>query len=122
MKVQLDGQHLRLRIDEDELARLLAGHAVIARTRFGGRFAVSATLRVDARTEPALEGDVEDWRFILPADEVRALAGRLPTREGLGWTLPSARDAAGTLELRFDVDVRDSARRLRERKDSGRES
>lgn len=122
MKVQLDGQRLRLRIDEDELARLLAGHAVTAHTRFGDRFAVSATLRVDARTEPALEGGVEDWRFVLPADEVRALAGRLPTREGLGWTLPSAPDAAGTLELRFDVDVRDSARRLRERKDSGRES
>ncbi|PNS09478.1 hypothetical protein [Solilutibacter silvestris] len=120
MKVQLDGQQLRLRIDEDELARLLTGDAVAAQTRFGDRFIVHATLQVDDRVAPMLDGDIEDWRFILPESDVRALAARLPTRDGLGWTLPSADGAA--LELRFDVDVRDSARRLRDRKHSERGS
>ena len=116
MKLQLDGQHLRLRIDEDELSRLLAGDVVVARTRFAGRFAVDATLRIDDRVAPTLEGGIDDWRFVLPAGEVRALAARLPTRDGLGWMLSPGADA---LEVRFDVDVRDSARRLRDRKDSG---
>jgi len=116
MKVQLDGQHLRLRIDEDELARLLAGEAIIALTNFAGHFRVNATLRIDGRALPALEGDAGDWRFILPENEVRALMARLPTRDGLVWTLSSGSRA---LELRFDVDVRDSARRMRDRRESG---
>lgn len=119
MKVQLDGQHLRLRIDEDELAHLLVGGAIVAQTNFAGRFRVNASLQADGRALPALEGDAGDWRFILPEDEVRALMARLPTRDGLVWTVSSGPQA---LELRFDVDVRDSARRMRDRKNSGPES
>lgn len=119
MKVQLEGQHLRLRIDEDELARLLAGDAIVAQTDFAGCFRVNASLQADGRALPALEGDAGDWRFILPEDEVRALTARLPTRDGLVWTLSSGPQL---LELRFDVDVRDSARRMRDRKHSGPES
>lgn len=119
MKVQLDGQHLRLRIDEDELTHLLAGNTVTMQTNFAGCFEVDAALHVDGRALPALEGDAGGWRFILPEDEVRALMTRLPTRDGLIWTLSSGPQA---LELRFDVDVRDSARRMRDRKDAGPES
>lgn len=111
MKLQLDGQHLRLRIDEDELAVLLAGGNVSAATRFSAAFAVhcSVTLSSDAHAQCA--GTSDHWQIRLPEADVRELAGRLPTRDGLHFELPVAESAS--LALLFDVDVRDSARRLK---------
>jgi len=105
MRVQQRQQSLRLRIDEAELARLLAGEAVENAMRWpDGRVEVQRV----ALTEAAgwLRTD-DGWRVQLPQAEVRALAARLPSRDGLAFALDG-------LDVAFDVDVRDSARRLKE--------
>jgi hypothetical protein len=111
MRLQLEGQHLRVRIDEEELARLLAGAPVHAQTRFGDAFALRARLRLGEVAQPQWAGAVDDWQLTLPAADVREFASRLPTREGLHYQLAVREGDA--LDLLFDVDVRDSVRRRR---------
>lgn len=112
MKLQFDGQQLRVRIDEDELGALLRGDAVNAVTQAGEAFALHLALQLHAQVEARLEGPAERCQLHLPDAAVRELAARLPTREGLKFNVPgSAPDKA--LALLFDVDVRDSARRLK---------
>jgi hypothetical protein len=60
----------------------------------------------------ALSGDAAAWRIALPSTDLRQHAARLPSRDGLTYRLAGKTDA-DTLELLFDVDVRDSARRRR---------
>jgi uncharacterized protein YhdP len=107
MRVQLEGQTLRLRIDEAELAKLLSGG-----------FAENCTLLPDgcAQTQRVRLADKigwqrEDatWHIHIPEAEVRALNGRLPSRDGLRFDFPAS--AGQTLEILFDIDVRDSTRR-----------
>ncbi|MBU6248074.1 MAG: hypothetical protein KGN77_09980 [Xanthomonadaceae bacterium] len=112
MKVQLEGQQWRIRIDEDELARLLAREAVTLACDAAGRFRLHATVRLHGGSEITLEGDAAHWTLALPEAPVRELAGRLPTRDGLAFELSGATPAAA-VQMRFDVDVRDSARRLK---------
>lgn len=112
MKLQFDGQQLRVRIDEDELAVLLRGDAVNAVTQAGDAFALHCTLQLHAHAEARMDGPAERCRMHLPETVVRELAARLPSREGLQFALPGATPAS-TLALLFDVDVRDSARRLK---------
>ncbi|GLQ96360.1 hypothetical protein [Dyella mobilis] len=117
MRVQLEGQTLRLRIDEAELAQLLAGGAAENRTRLP-----------DGRTEIQqvrlgmlgwqCEGD--HWHIQLPDDEVRALSVRLPSRDGLQFSLPLP--DGDELQLLFDVDVRDSARKRLHKSSEGEAS
>ena len=111
MRLQLDGQHVRVRIDEEELARLLAGDSVVAHTRFGDAFTLRASLRLAEITTPDLIGKVDDWQLTMPIGDVRELASRLPTREGMQYQLPVT--GGDPLDILFDVDVRDSARRRR---------
>ncbi|WP_049621205.1 hypothetical protein [Frateuria defendens] len=109
MKVQLQGQALRLRIDEAELAQLLDGAAVGNRTHWpDGRVERQQLALGEA---PGWQRDGEGWRVVLNDGEVRAFAARLPSREGLPMTLPVPDGEA--LELLFDVDVRDSVRHRR---------
>ncbi|RUL66507.1 hypothetical protein EKH79_01365 [Dyella dinghuensis] len=107
MRVQMEGQTLRLRVDEAELARLLSGGS-----------AENCTLLPDGRTEiqrirlaDALAWRREDaiWNIDIPEADVRALSDRLPSRDGLHFSFSGS--AAHPLEVLFDVDVRDSARR-----------
>jgi len=112
VKLQFEGQQWRVRIDEDELQTLLAGDGVIAESYAAGRFSLMATVRLSPRQEASLEGDPARWTLTLPEAPVRELAGRLPTRDGLLFELP-AETPASSLQVRFDVDVRDSARRLK---------
>ncbi|HUW54349.1 MAG TPA: hypothetical protein VMV99_13125 [Rhodanobacter sp.] len=112
MKLQIDNQHLRVRINEDELAQLLAGTAVTLRTRQAEVFALQCELSLVSQAKASLTGQAEAWRIHLPQDAVRELAGRLPTRDGLRFELGGTSDA-DALSLLFDVDVRDSARRLK---------
>jgi hypothetical protein len=111
MKLQLENQSLRVRINEDELSCLLNGEAVVALTRFPEAFALRASLRLGQIDTPHLDGTVDDWLLTLPRGDVRELATRLPTREGLHYQLPFPK--GGELELLFDVDVRDSTKRRR---------
>ena len=112
MKLQIEGQNLRVRIGEGELAQLLAGQAVEAHTRFGRAFAIGCVLRLGAVDEAVFSGRADAWDIELPEAAVREHASRLPTREGLVFALPTGQGSEA-LELLFDVDVRDSVRRRR---------
>jgi hypothetical protein len=112
MKLQFDGQQLRVRIDEDELAVLLRGDAVDAATHAGDAFALRLSLQLHAQPQARIDGSAQQCQLHLPEAAVRELAARLPTRDGLQFALPGATPAS-TLALLFDVDVRDSARRLK---------
>lgn len=110
MKLQIEGQQLRVRVDEGELAQLLAGQTVAARTQFADAFAIDMTLRLRPGDEATFAGRAEAWLIDLPEAAVREHAARLPTRDGLRFRLATRTEAAA-LELLFDVDVRDSMRR-----------
>lgn len=107
MKVQIQSQSLRLRIDESELARLLAGEVLENQTWLGRPGALSQRLQLHDTAEALLDGDTHALMITLPREEVLALQARLPCRDGLSFLLPTQ---ALPLQLQFDVDVRDSVR------------
>ena len=113
MKLQIEGQHLRVRINEDELARLLAGRMLEACTQFAEAFAFSCLVCLVPADDAGFAGEPARWRVSLPAPAIREHAARLPAREGLRFVLPGPAGMQA-LELLFDVDVRDSARRRRQ--------
>ncbi|RAO77728.1 DUF7009 family protein [Dyella jiangningensis] len=112
MKLQIEGQSLRVRIGEAELAQLLAGGAVQSQTRLASAFTMECALRLVEDDEARLSGRADAWLIELPGNAVREHAARLPTREGLTFVLPTG-DGDDALELLFDVDVRDSVRQRR---------
>lgn len=112
MKLQIEGQQLRVRIDESELSQLLAGAALEAATQFARAFAMHCTLRLTTQDDAGFSGLADAWQINLPDVAVREHAARLPTREGLRFVLTGER-AQDALVLLFDVDVRDSVRRRR---------
>ncbi|GAB2561041.1 hypothetical protein ISP15_15780 [Dyella jejuensis] len=107
MRVQLEGQALRLRIDETELTRLLAGDAVENRTQLPDGQVEAQQVRLASCI--AWRRHQAGWRIELPEAQVRALSERLPSRDGLQFELAVTDGHA--LQLLFDVDVRDSARK-----------
>lgn len=119
MKLQVHGQSLRLRLDEAELSRLLAGEAIVNATDLGqgGMFRQRLALHHEpAASLLAIDGE---WHLGLPESIVRDYVGRLPCREALSVELD---DRAGApLSLHFEVDVRDSlqVRGARRRRDGG---
>ena len=112
MKLQIEAQKLRVRVDEEELARLLAGAPVESHTWFATAFRMQVALILTPQAEASLDGQPQAWLIGLPLATVREHAASLPNREGLHFTLAGAVDEP-PLELLFDVDVRDSARRRR---------
>lgn len=116
MKVQLQGQLLRLRIDEAELARLQAGEVVENLTCLPG--GVMCRQQVAIGNVARLAGLAGDWRFELPQAALAAYVVRLPCRDGLVFQL----DAGDAIEIHFDVDVRDSVRNRGVRPRSARTS
>ena len=119
MKVQLQGQTLRLRLDEAELAALQAGQEVGNRTRLvpGAAFCMQVHLTRDE--EAALVGKPGHFTFFLPQAVLASYVARLPCREGLCFSLPVG--GQDRLEIEFEVDVRDSVRQrgVAERGESG---
>ena len=111
MKLQIEGQKLRVRIGEDELAHLLTGQPVVLRTRFTHTMSLSCTLRAVAGAAARFSGHPDAWLIDLPETSVREHAATLPTREGLTFELESG--DGKPLTLLFDVDVRDSVRHRR---------
>ncbi|MDN5863674.1 MAG: hypothetical protein L0I62_00430 [Gammaproteobacteria bacterium] len=114
MRVQLEGQALRLRIKEAELERLLGGETLRNETRWpdGSVTCQQVALAKDHGWERLDDG----WRVLLAERPVRELVKRLPGKEGLNLELPVPNGKS--LELLFDVDTRDSARRLLKRRRS----
>lgn len=107
MRVQLESQTLRLRIDEAELTQMLAGGIAENRTRLpDGRHEIQ---QIRLAAQVGWQREDARWCIELPDAEVRALSARLPSRDGLHFDLPTP--DGGTLQILFDVDVRDSARK-----------
>lgn len=107
MRVQLKGQSLRMRIDEDEMARLQAGETLDNATCWpDGRISHQRVQLADA---DGWQRDADGWCILLAHTAVRNLASRLPTRDGLRIELA----VVGSMPLKvlLDVDTRDSARR-----------
>lgn len=109
MKLQIQAQMLRFRIDEAELAELLAGGQVSNSTLLSPGASFEVSVRLDASTAATLDVSAGVWRLGLPRDAVITHAGTLPCREGLTFQLPV--DAGESrLTVVFEVDVRDSVR------------
>lgn len=107
MKIQLHEQSLRVRIDEEELARLLDGSSVSNQTRLPGGVAWGLALALHDAARAVVHSDPSHPRVSLPRQAVEALQARLPSRDGLCFELD---DGVTALQLQFDVDVRDSVR------------
>ena len=106
MKLQLQGQHIRLRIDEAELARLLAGDVVSNQTQLGSAHGFSQVLTLDAQAMPMLAMRDGDWHITLPHAAVAGYIEQLPCRHALVFEL--AMDVGPAVDIGFEVDVRDS--------------
>lgn len=108
MKVQMQGQSLRVRISEAELARLLAGEAIDNLTRLPGGECCRHEVRVVGGDEPTLLAGEGGWTLSLSRGQLDPYVARLPCREGLAFRL--AVGIGPDLEVDFEVDVRDSVR------------
>lgn len=106
MKLQIHGQSLRLRLDEAELARLLAGESISNTTDLGAGEGFGQWLALHADAAPRLRASPGGWRLWLPDAAVRDYVTRLPCREALRFELDTEGGVA--LSLHFEVDVRDS--------------
>lgn len=109
MKIQLDGQRLRLRIGEDELARLLGGEAVDAATALSPQRVLRWRLLLCDIETPCLLADPEALRVRLPREDFTAFANARPRRDGLHFDW--AMIGADPLRVTVEIDVRDSHRR-----------
>lgn len=102
MKLQIQSNTLRLRIDERELAELLAGQALALDLHAAP--ATLLMLRVNIGDALDFKSDGNHWQLQLPAYSLHAYIATLPCREALSLPL------ADNLSLDFEVDVRDSIR------------
>ena len=107
MKLQVHGQHLRLRIDEAELAILRNG-GTLENSTCVGAVAWRHNLHLTDARDPSLDATAGDCVIRVPASLVEAYAARLPCRDGLALTLQPSDGPA--IELVLEVDVRDSVR------------
>jgi len=107
MKVQLQDQSVRLRLDEAELARLLAGESVENMTRFGGIEGWGMAVSLHGGEQPVLLDGGTFCRLVLPRPAVEALAARLPCRDGLPFEI--ALEDGSQLQLQFDGRARQRA-------------
>ncbi|AOD15018.1 hypothetical protein VB151_11605 [Xanthomonas fragariae] len=115
MKIQIEGQHLRFRIDEAELAELLDGRSVDNLSRLpsvqGARL-VRHSVRLTSG-HPACNCATDHWQLSVSRDALEEHARQLPSRDGLSFSFDAGAGHAELMTLRvtFDIDVRDSARK-----------
>lgn len=107
MKIQIQCQLVRIRLDESELACLLAGQSVENHTALAGMGKWSQTVHLHPQPMVELTGSPQALVIGLPHAPVLALSARLPSREGLLWELSGTEQP---LQLQLDVDIRDSRR------------
>lgn len=104
MKLQLDGDRLRLRLSEAELTQLSQEGAL--RQRWRCPDGDSADCRLSLRDEAGeghCEGNLMDMRIMLPREAFLAFAAERPRRDGFAFD-------CGPLKVLVEVDVRDSHR------------
>jgi hypothetical protein len=111
MRVQLEKDTIRVRIDEDELDELLQDVALLGSTAFGAVFTMRYAIDATDGAVCALSGDAHEWRMEVPRAALEELRARLPSKDGLTFDIPGHGSVATT--VRFDVDVKDSLRRRR---------
>lgn len=111
MKAQWQDAAVRLRVDEAELARLLAGECLGMQARLRGQPLFALEVRLGDGLVVTTSGS--RWQCVLPLAAVRDYAQTLPRRDALA-LFPDAADA-GSVRLDFEVDVRDS-RKQRDRR------
>jgi hypothetical protein len=111
MRVQLENDTVRVRIDEEELGELLGNVALLGSTAFGKAFVMRYSVDATDAVTCKLEGNAHEWRLKVPMSELSALESRLPSKDGLVFDIPGHDTVATT--VRFDVDVKDSLRRRR---------
>ena len=106
MKVQIEGQHIRFRIDEEELTCLLLGEPLTMTTQLLHGQCWRFGIAVIDQPECNLVHIKENWILQIPAQSLQDYVSRLPCREGLEdrLVLPNG----SHLMLNFQVDVRDS--------------
>lgn len=118
MKLQIEGQRLRFRVDEAELARLLAGESVVDQTRLGESQMLRRRIVLGDIDMAHLAWGKDEIHLDLPQDAVRSYATSLPRRDALSFALGA--DATATaLAIDFEVDVRDSVRHRMPRESRG---
>ena len=118
MKLQIEGQRLRFRVDEAELARLLAGESVVDHTHVSESQMLRRRIVLGQIATAQLAWATEEIRLDLPQEVVHAFAESLPRRDALTFTL-GADANADALKIDFEVDVRDSVRQRRPRNGAG---
>ena len=109
MRVQLENDTIRVRIDEDELGELLDNVALLGSTAFGTVFTMRYAIDATGRDTWELSGNAHEWRLEVPRGALADLRSRLPSKDGLEFQIPGHDTVATT--VRFDVDVKDSLRR-----------
>lgn len=109
MKLQVGGQHWRVRISEDELILLREGQSLASISAAPGGAVLCFELKLFVGDQASIASEDGRWRISLPAASVDAYVQRLPSRDGVVFSLPVSEDVA--LELVLEVDVRDSVRR-----------
>jgi len=107
VRIQQQGQILRLRISESELARLMKGKTLVESVYWPDGMAEHRHLRLGA--DFAWQRRPDGWVVTLPESDVMQLVARLPSRQGLEFESPVP--GAKALCVVFEVDVRDSVGR-----------
>ena len=118
MKLQIEGQRLRFRVDEAELTRLLAGESVVDQTQLSESQILRRRIVLGQIVTAQLAWGPQEIRLDIPDDAVRAYTASLPRREALSFTLGLGAQAP-TLGVDFEVDVRDSVRHRMPRESRG---
>lgn len=108
MKLQLQGQTVRVRLGEREATELLAGGEVKDATATAlGSWSRELALGDGAALSRTAAGA---WRLVLPALEFRAFAAARPRRDGMDVKVPGPEGSE--LSVVIEIDVREG-RRLR---------
>lgn len=108
MKLQISSQQWRLRVSEDELQTLRYGRSLTSTSVLPGDATFCFKLELVPALEPRVVKTADSWKISLPTASIDAYVQRLPCRDGVDFVLLVGTDT--TLDLAFEVDVRDSIR------------
>ena len=108
MKIQIQDQQLRWRIDENELATLLEIGVVKSETHWSANAGLLQRISLHSNARPVLMMSSSEWELSLPRETLLAYVERLPCRDAL--VVEWQPDRAPELQVMFEVDVRDSKR------------